>query len=274
MMLGMTRAMLRSAPLLGLLMLTPACFDDADGVPECTEGTKGCSCLELQCEAGLMCANATCVDAVGSTETDVGGDTLVSMDTTAGPMTSADSTTGPGAVDESSTAVPPTTSGSGSGSESAGTSSTGAVDLCGNDQLDPDEECDGTPGCEDTCELTNYECNPLNNAPCPDGFKCSIVEEPMMPINAVCLPFAEPPPGELFESNCFFDGAPHDEWCDVGLACALSSSTDACDVNCCVEFCDLTDLDFSCTFAGDVCTAFFTPVAPTGLAQLGYCIGP
>ncbi|MEM6994200.1 MAG: hypothetical protein AAF721_27040 [Myxococcota bacterium] len=269
--------MIRATVLVGMCTLVAGCFDPVPA-EACAEGTKDCPCVDLQCEAGLICQNAVCVQeevvtGTGPQVTSTGNP----METTGSPTTADGgststmaSTTNP--VDGSTTGDG--SSSGGTGSESTGGSTSTGASLCGNMMLDTDEMCDGTPGCETDCTLTNYDCNPLNNVPCTEGFKCSVVEPDGEPVNAVCLPFADPPPGMLFESNCFFDFGPHDEWCDVGLACALSQSTDACDVNCCVEFCDLLDATFECAFKGDTCQPFFTPQAPEGLAQLGFCITP
>lgn len=263
--------MMRASASVGFCALVTGCFVSPPPA-ECVPGSEGCPCIELQCETDLVCRDAVCVqDGVANTGT---GPLMPATDsTTDAPSTTADGSSGSSATtspaDGSTTSDPTATA----GDTQTGGSSTG-MSLCGNGVLDTDEVCDGTPGCEGDCTLTNYDCNPLNNAPCVDGFKCSVVEPPDAPVNAVCLPFAEPPPGELHEGNCFFEAAPHDEWCDVGLACALSSSTDACDVNCCVEFCDLTDVAFECAFKGDTCQPFLGGASPTGLAQLGFCVAP
>ena len=254
---------------LGLGLGLGACFSDSGTPPEsCAEGSEGCPCLNLQCEADLVCQEGTCVSATGSAGST--GSTGASG-STSDPSSSTSDTT----ASDTTATVDDTT-----GLDS----STGLVDTCGDGILDPTEECDATPGCSKSCELESdeYGCNPINNAPCPAAFKCSVVEPGPDMVQTVCLPFAseplddqgEPPPGELFDSNCFFDGSPHDEWCEVGLACALSSSTDACDVNCCVEFCDLTDAAFRCQFPGDTCQAFFGPGVPVGMGHLGYCVTP
>ncbi len=131
--------------------------------------------------------------------------------------------------------------------------------------------CDGTPGCTD-CTLDNYACNPLNNAPCGDGFKCSLFDD-VRGVAATECRVALQPPGQLYESNCFSGGL-QDEWCDVGLACVTSQSTNACDVNCCVEFCDRLDADFQCAFEGDMCLQALGDLAPVGLQWLGICVTP
>jgi hypothetical protein len=45
---------------------------------------------------------------------------------------------------------------------------------CNNGTLEPNEECDSTSGCSATCTFLSpgLECNPVNNAGCPDDQKC------------------------------------------------------------------------------------------------------
>lgn len=119
----------------------------------------------------------------------------------------------------------------------------------------------------------NYGCNPLNNAPCTEGFKCSLFNDIEGNAATECRVILDPPPGELYESNCY-SGEPRDEWCNLGLACVTSQSTNACDVNCCVEYCDRLDPGFVCGFAGDECLDAVGNLAPSGLEWLGVCITP
>lgn len=262
--------MTRPIALLGFFVLLSGCFNPNEG--SCPDGTKDCPCIDLQCEAGLTCQNAVCVDGTPGTGTDTAtsmpaettADPTTATTVTTMPMSSSDSTTV--ALDEGST----TMSVADTSSDGASSSSTGAPNLCGNATLDSDEECDGTPGCTD-CVLDNYDCNPLNNAPCGRGFKCSVYDDEGT-AQASCLPFVDPPPGQLYDSNCYL-GVPQDNWCDVGLACAVSQAAAACDVNCCVEFCDLTDATFECDFKGATCQPILANGAPEGLHHLGYCIG-
>lgn len=130
--------------------------------------------------------------------------------------------------------------------------------------------CDGGPGCTD-CALDNYGCNPLNNAPCGTDLKCSVFENIRGAATSDCRVLLNDPPGGLHDSNCF-NGGLQDEWCDFGLACVTSQSTDACDVNCCVEYCDLLDPAFECGFVGDTCLPALGALAPTGLQWLGVCV--
>lgn len=179
------------------------------------------------------------------------------------------------------TASAPATGDSSAGDDTtasdAGSSSVGAVDgsstgaeLCGNGVLDPGEECDGTEACTG-CELDNFDCNPLNNAGCPDGSKCAFNDDTGL---FWCLPFLMDTPGGLHEGNCF-SGGPQDDWCDVGLACMPAVTNGACTEGaCCVEFCDIFDAAFECAQKGDECIVWFLPDAPDGLEWLGFCGTP
>jgi hypothetical protein len=184
------------------------------------------------------------------------------------------STTEPSTTTTSSTTASDTTDGTTGASTtdpSTDGDSTGPAQSCGNGEVDANEECDGSPGCTD-CELDNYNCNPLNNAPCQDGFKCSYVYDPPY---FTCLVFSNDPPGQHGDNACFYGGDAHDEWCDVGLGCALGQGTATCEQGgCCVEFCDLLDQRFTCITPGDECLAALGPKLPEGLASLGWCVTP
>lgn len=271
----------RAFPLLAWLGLASGCFSEP--IP-CREGTEGCACLELRCEEGLVCRQALCAapshdastsDGMPSSGPNESGDPATTS--SSGPSTTD---TGPSTVAEESSSsateagTTPGTTADPDETSSSTDPSTGSASFCGDGILDPSEICDTTPGCTDDCTLTHYECNPLNNAPCPEGFKCSVSESEEGVAQATCRPFAQDPPGQLHEGNCYYLER-RDHWCDVGLACALISATDACgDTNCCVEFCDLTDATFSCAYAGDACVPFLGSAAPTGLAHLGFCARP
>lgn len=228
-------------------LLGVACFAE----PEDT-----CSTDPNSCEAGASTTEGATTD---------GSATSTSPSTTMTPTT-----TGNDSADETSGGPGPGPStGDASTGDGMGDSSTG-VALCGNGVLDPEEECDGTDACTD-CELDNFDCNPLNNAGCPDGTKCSFNDDTGL---FWCLPFSMDPPGQLHEGSCY-DGGPLDQWCDVGLACMPGQTNGACkDGGCCVEFCDIFDQDFECAQKGDDCIVWFLPDAPDGLEWLGVCITP
>jgi hypothetical protein len=264
---------MRAAVAVFLGLAGGACFSESESTstacPAGSAGLEGCPCFDSQCADGLVCENATCVAAGTGTGTSGPG--------TSGPDTSESGMSTTSSADGS-------TSDSGTTATSSNEGTTGNVDLCGNAVLDDDEECDSTPGCSDMCTLTEeaWKCNPINNVPCPANFKCSIIEPEPFDVQSVCLAIPNgplidgtdtPPPGGIHDSNCVYNGEVHDEWCDIGLGCAYSSLTDACDVNCCVEFCDLTD-PISCTWEDDQCEPFFNAGIPSGLQHLGWCIRP
>lgn len=285
------------------LWFLAGCFDPPRAV--CTQGALNCACANGLCEEGLDCRGGMCVadehaddgephtsptsSESGNEETSGTSTSSTSansvIDETTGSTTSTSGTTEALSTSTSSTSSDPSTSSSsaevtaGAGtSGDTGDASTGPIDTCGDGVLDPDEACDSTPGCREDCTLEHYECNPLNNAPCRAGTKCSSVEieegDEVVTVTTQCLPFSKSPPGQLHEGNCF-EWVPHDEWCDLGLACALVSATDACaDTNCCVEYCDLDDPSFVCAFAGDACVPYWYGQVPPGLERLGFCARP
>jgi hypothetical protein len=235
------RSLFLLAPILtalGLALSSSACFQE-EAAP-CAEGSQGCPCLQLQCEAGLACQNSICV----------------AMDANSSSATTSTETA---TVSSSST-------------ENSNASETSSATSCGNGILEDGEECDNVPGCTE-CQLDNWECNPLNNEPCPDGWKCSYHEsEPGVP-TFTCRVFVDPPPGQLHEQNCY-NVEPLDEWCDVGLACVTTNVANACikaGANCCVEFCDLADQAFVCGEPSDDCVPFWNGTPPSGLNNLGFC---
>ncbi len=247
-------------------LLVAGCFADVESGP-CPEGTENCPCVELQCEQGLTCQDARCLPEAG---TGAAGSTSLPATTGETGETSSAATTM--AADTSSTVADTTDAGSTTTTTSASSDSSTSSTVCGDGVVDDTEACDGGPGCTD-CTLDNYACNPLNNAPCVSGTKCSLFDDVEGIAATECRPFLEPPPGQLYESNCY-DFVPRDDWCDLGLACVTSQSTDACDVNCCVEYCDRLDPDFTCAFEGDTCQSALGGGAPSGLEWLGVCVTP
>ncbi|MCA9706408.1 MAG: hypothetical protein KDK70_11210 [Myxococcales bacterium] len=240
----------RIAPWLACL-LPLGCFADPGTTP-CPEGSEGCACVELQCEAGLVCSGGVCMAA--STGTDTGPDPTT---TTTAPGSTGGSTDD-GADGSSSTTSPP----------ADGTDTSTGEDLCGNGILDPGEMCDGTNACADDCTLDNYPCNPFNNVGCQPGQKCSFVE----PTTILCLAFAADV-GDFGANECFYDAAPHDEACAAGLACIPFQITNTCDGGgCCEEYCDLADPAFECSTPGNTCQpAYGVPPFEPGLEWLGFC---
>lgn len=288
-----------------LCLFAGACFDRPKG--SCTQGEVDCACANGLCQEGLVCKAGLCIvdeTAVGSSDDDTtdvktsddessesststssstGVDRVTTSDalstSTSGSTSTSTGSTGSDALDTSSTSDGTSTStGDVDTTEDTGSASTGPIDTCGDGVLDPDEICDSTLGCRDDCTLEHYQCNPLNNAPCGAGFKCSSLEieenGEVVSVTTRCLAFVNDPPGQLHEGNCY-DWTARDEWCDLGLACALGRVTDACaDTNCCVEYCDLTDPNFVCAFEGDACVPYFYGAVPPGFDHLGFCARP
>jgi hypothetical protein len=219
-----------STTLAGMLV---GCFTDPVGVT-CPAGAEGCECADnFTCEPGLMCMDGHC-RAEGGTSSE-----------TSNTSDNDTSTSDTSDTDETET----------------------GEELCGNRMLDPDEQCDGGPGCTD-CELDNYDCNPINNAGCISGTKCSYVSSTN---DFACLPFNPNPPLEWGESNCY-NFEPKDEACNLGLSCTPGQATEQCpDGACCTWYCSLLDPDFDCGTPGDICLKFFYGPEEPGLEWLGYC---
>lgn len=241
-----------------LLGLFAGCFSES-GEAECDAGAMGCECsADDTCLQGLTCVGGTC-QANSTTSDDGTGDgpedgTDDGPDDTTGDD-GPDPTTDGGADSTTSTsAAADSTSDDGADSDST---STGVVDTCDNGVLDPGEECDGGPGCSD-CELTMFDCNPLNNAGCGDGEKCTYNDQGEF-VCAVAVGAAEL--GEAC-SNLY---AGYE--CDVGLGCESSCGGGFC----CTAYCDVNgDLG---TCAGDrSCDPFWlAPQENPGLQWLGSC---
>jgi hypothetical protein len=211
------------------------CFSDP--VVGCPAGAEGCECADnFTCEPGLMCMGGHCRTDDGST-----GETSTTASETDSETTDSETT------DDTETET--------------------GDELCGNLMLDPDEQCDGGPGCTD-CTLDNYVCNPITNVGCLPGTKCSYVPPDY---DFSCLVFDPNPPLAWGESNCY-NFEPKDEACDVGLSCTPGQITEQCpDGACCTWYCNLLDPDFDCGTPGDTCEKFFTGPEPTGLEWLGFC---
>jgi hypothetical protein len=204
------------------------CFSDPIAV-SCPAGAEGCECADnFTCEPGLMCMDGHC--RADESDTSSTSDTASTSDTETGDTETGD-------------------------------------DLCGNLMLDDGEQCDGGPGCTD-CDLDNYDCNPINNAGCIPGTKCSYVPPDY---DLSCLPFDPNPPLAWGESNCY-NFEPKDQACDVGLSCTPGQNTEQCeDGACCTWYCNLLEPGFDCGTTGDTCVKFFIGPEPAGLEWLGFC---
>ena len=250
--------------------LVTGCFSDPSGEETCNPGMEGCACVDLQCEQGLMCMGGVCVVGGGST-----GEGTSTTPTTNDPSTSTSTSTTTGEPDTSSTTGEPMTttaadsSSSGESASSESSSTSGSDDVCGDFVIGPTEECDGGNGCSATCELEVHECNPLNNVPCPSGFKCSwelLMPEPFTGY-FTCLPLADTPLADG-EGECFAMNESQDELCDLGLACFNADFLEGCASNgCCTEYCDLNG--GACSNPAYTCVA--EPDLAPGVAFLGVC---
>lgn len=258
-----------------------ACFSSPSG-NECSAGSEGCECLELQCENGLECRSGFCRAPTGGTgatgtggdDTDAGTTTGSGGETTAGGNDTTGGSTGSGSTGGGlTTGGVGTTTGDSVTTGGSGTGATGTTggSRCGDGVIDDDEMCDGGLGCTD-CVLDNWNCNPINNVPCQPGTKCAVVGDEF---EVQCLPFDPDPPLMWGEVNCFYDFGPHDEACDLGLACTPSSLTETCEAgtgSCCTEFCDIRDPGVTCITPTDSCEPFWSGNPPDGLDWLGYCV--
>jgi hypothetical protein len=63
--------------------------------------------------------------------------------------------------------------------------------------------------------------------------------------------------------------------CVSGSVCASSEVVPDCQGDgCCVEYCDLEDLEFVCSNPEAACTSFFEQEPPAGLEAIGICVSP
>jgi hypothetical protein len=64
--------------------------------------------------------------------------------------------------------------------------------------------------------------------------------------------------------------------CVSGSVCASAEVVPECEgAGCCVEYCDLEDLEFVCSNPGAACTSFFElSEPPPGLETVGVCVSP
>ena len=159
--------------------------------------------------------------------------------------------------------------------------------------IDPDtgvgtciEMCSGSPdnaGCPITgweCKqngggvlpLCLPECTPLPETcpecvDCPDGLNCVAALAGDTLVGFTCFPpAAEGTIGESCQcANC----------CATGLMCTdaeVYGQGCAYDL-CCTEYCDITDLAFTCAGPGQQCVALFEPTDPVW-AHVGACMVP
>lgn len=135
----------------------------------------------------------------------------------------------------------------------------GAVTGCGDGVVDPDEICDGQPGCDADC-LGPAQCSPLTGAGCKDGEMCLFTagSDPKCTASA-----ALPQLGEPCDANT-------NEVCAEGLVCAPPEFAPDCPPQgCCIAFCNFQG-DMACPGDGG-CTPNFGLVTTPGLDYLGLC---
>ncbi len=107
-------------------------------------------------------------------------------------------------------------------------------------------------------------CDPLLPGSCPDGEACSPAYQGDSISSFICFPAAaEGISGESCEcANCCADGHT--------CTSAASYGPDCADDLCCTEYCDVTDLAFTCVGQGQQCIALFDPNDPN-YANVGAC---
>ena len=173
----------------------------------------------------------------------------------------------------------------------------GATDTCDATgmcySLDPDtgigtciEMCVGSPdnaGCPITgwrcrqyasgvLNLCMPNCTPVPEAcpacvDCPDGETCVAAYEGDTLDRFICFPpAAEGITGEYCEcANCCADGLMCTDAATYGPGCEYDL--------CCTEYCDITDLTFTCAGPDQQCVALFEPTDPY-YANVGACMVP
>lgn len=233
---------------MGILFSVAGCFSDPGAEP-CDPGTLACACFGAgECLPGLVCQVGVCAVEDGSTGMGEGS-------------TSVDASESTTAVSESTAVASESTAAASESTAVASESTTEPVDACGNGILEPDELCDGGPGCTD-CVLDMFSCNPLNDAGCPEGAHCTYIadgafgcrlspDEPG-PVDAECP--------DLYSGNA----------CETGLTCLLD-----CASFCCTPWCDVLDIYASCP-EDMACVPFWVanPNDYLGLDWLGRCRRP
>ena len=110
-------------------------------------------------------------------------------------------------------------------------------------------------------------CDPLLAGQCPPGQTCTAGFEGGNLNGFICFaPAAEGISGEACEcANCCADGHT--------CTSAASYGPDCADDLCCTEYCDVTDLAFTCVGQGQQCIALFDPNDPN-YANVGACMVP
>jgi hypothetical protein len=149
------------------------------------------------------------------------------------------------------------------------------------------EFCVGSPDNAE-CPISQTECSQLSSSPlalclpgcsplpsdgvpgigeCWAGQECVAASEGDNITGFICYPLAaEGAAGESCEcANCCAAGNLCTSAANYGPSCAGES--------CCTEYCDVTDLAFTCGGAGQECLALFEPTDPH-YANVGACMVP
>lgn len=143
----------------------------------------------------------------------------------------------------------------------------GEADLCGNELLDPGEECDGGEGCSDTCELLNFGCNPISNAGCAPEEVCVNVQADLDAFECVPDEGATPTQSEPCD-------VANPQLCAAQHICLVPDVFANCQgQGCCAQWCDVDD-PMGCSM-GTSCELWWIegllePPGP-GLDHLGTC---
>jgi len=148
-------------------------------------------------------------------------------------------------------------------------SATGMVPACGNGELDADEECDGEAGCDDTCELADYVCNPFNQVGCSDTQTCDRTRGATLDDQRTGC-FQEGL--AAYQASCEYDPLDPNLQCADGLSCVGSGFVPGCEglAECCTQFCMIGDAD--CPDPTMDCLTWKEAGMPPGLDDLGLCI--
>lgn len=148
-------------------------------------------------------------------------------------------------------------------------SATGMVSACGNGMVEPDEECDGDAGCNEACELSDYICNPYNQAGCGENQTCDRTRGITL-IDQRTGCFQE---GQAeYQASCEYDPLDPALQCVDGTSCVGSAFVPGCEglIECCTPFCIIGEDD--CPDPSMECLTWKEIGMPPGLDDLGLCI--
>ena len=149
-------------------------------------------------------------------------------------------------------------------------SSTTSVEsaACGDRVVGPDEMCDSSPGCEDDCTLTDYNCNPLNQVGCIDAQTCDRSRGATLDDQrTACFMGGKANRHEF----CTYNPLDPALQCADGLSCVGSAFVPGCEglAECCTEFCVLGGEP--CIDPTAQCLTWKEPGMPPGLDEVGLC---